>query len=789
MKDMTIKKKLVGAFSIIAILVAILAGYSSFGVSGTAEGFTNYRVMAKNSVLSSGVQANMLMLRMSVKDYLKNHKQNEIDKFNSYYEKTSSFVDESLQQIADQKRKDSMNVVSQELRDYRTNFLEVVKYMNQRDEIVLNNLNVNGKKIEQLLSSVMHSAHYDKDLDASMATAEAVRTLLLARLYTVKYLVSNSVADADRVHKEFDDLERELVIIQQEVQNPTRLEQLQEAVERITKYKNGVDSIIEIIQNRNTIIDGKLNKIGPSIAKHAEDIKLSIKKDQDSIGEEVAEVNGTLLIVTISIALIVFILVITMAFIIPRSISTQIEVFQKGLLSFFGFLNKEIKEVSPINIDSDDEIGVMSKVVNQNIEKTKLLIEQDEKLINDVKEVVANVNKGNLKQSITSSTQNKGLEELKNLINEMFEILSKNVTDDINKIQESLTLYQKLDFRHRIKNPVGDVSIGLNLLADIINEMLVENKANGLTLDNSSAILLKNVDKLNQNSNQAAAALEETAAAVEEVTSNISSTTTNVVEMSKYAAEVTNSVQTGQSLATQTTNAMDDINEQVTSISEAIKVIDQISFQTNILSLNAAVEAATAGEAGKGFAVVAQEVRNLAARSAEAANEIKNIVENATKKANDGKKIADNMIEGYSSLNNSITKTIDLITDVEAASKEQQAGIVQINDTVNALDRQTQENANIASQTHDVAVQTDKIAKLVVSDTNKKEFIGKESVKMKNLSETPQIKNDTEITPRQVKPRTVEAPKTDQHVKRSENTIKPIKSAKTSNEDDEWTSF
>jgi methyl-accepting chemotaxis protein len=221
---------------------------------------------------------------------------------------------------------------------------------------------------------------------------------------------------------------------------------------------------------------------------------------------------------------------------------------------------------------------------------------------------------------------------------------------------------------------------------------------------------------------------------------------------------------------------MEEINTQVTAINEAISVIDQIAFQTNILSLNAAVEAATAGEAGKGFAVVAQEVRNLASRSAEAASEIKSLVENATAKANDGKNIAGHMIVGYKKLNENISKTINLISDIENASKEQLSGIEQINDAVTALDRQTQENAMVASQTHDVAVLTDEIAKLVVSDADSKEFRGRQTAKAKPM--VPQRKEETKVE--KLKPK-ADKPNINIPKERKVETQKEVK--------DDWESF
>jgi methyl-accepting chemotaxis protein len=377
-----------------------------------------------------------------------------------------------------------------------------------------------------------------------------------------------------------------------------------------------------------------------------------------------------------------------------------------------------------------DKSGKVIRVVKfaQDITESKKVIDAVKKAINIAKT-------GIMKQTISEATKNEGIEELKNGINDLFEIVSSKVDGDLNKISDALSSFQKLNFSHRITgNNLGEVSQGVNNLANVVNDMLIENKSNGLTLDQSSDILLENVDKLNISSNEAAASLEETAAALEQITSNIRNNTQNIQKMANYSNSVTKSAQDGENLANQTTVAMEEINIQVNSINEAISVIDQIAFQTNILSLNAAVEAATAGEAGKGFAVVAAEVRNLANRSAEAAREIKNIVGNATSKANQGKEIANLMINGYKELNKNITNTINLIQDIEMSSKEQLTGIEQINDAVNSLDRQTQQNAMVASETHEVAVITDTIAKLVVSSANEKEFIGKNEVKAKQMN-------------------------------------------------------
>ena len=454
-----------------------------------------------------------------------------------------------------------------------------------------------------------------------------------------------------------------------------------------------------------------------------------------------------------------------------KILNKNLLVIRDGILSFFSYLNRESTKAELINLDSKDEFGQMAKVVNENIVKTQKGIEEDRKLIDETIAVLGEFEQGDLCQRLNLSVSNPALMQLKEVLNNMASNLENNI-DNVLKVLEQYSNYNylnKID-QKGLKEHLLKLANGVNSLGDSITQMLIDNKTNGLTLGKSSSELLLNVDKLNLSSNEAAASLEETAAALEEITSNVRNNTQNIAQMAKLSSEVTASASQGEKLANETTVAMDEINNQVNLINEAIGVIDNIAFQTNILSLNAAVEAATAGEAGKGFAVVAQEVRNLASRSAEAAQDIKTIVENATIKANQGKSIATNMIGGYKELNHSISQTINLINDIQNASKEQLSGIEQINDAVTQLDRQTQQNASIATQTQDIAIVADEIAKLVVSDVDAKEFVGKDKVKGKDINKNKELNNNQ-------KEKSLDSPFINK------------KSSKRSEQSDEWENF
>ena len=351
---------------------------------------------------------------------------------------------------------------------------------------------------------------------------------------------------------------------------------------------------------------------------------------------------------------------------IIRTFLKPLKEIQAGLAQFFAYVNHEAKTAALIKVNTKDEFGAISNMINQNIQNIQKGLEQDSNAIKQSAETAKAVENGDLTARIIENPHNPQLIELKNVLNKMLDVLQAKVGSNMNEIHRVFESYKSLDFTTEVKNAQGAVETTTNILGEEIRKMLSSSESYAKDLVQQTDVLQDSMNKLLNGSSSQASSLQQSAAAIEEISSSMQNVSDKTTEVARQAEDIKN----------------------------IVGVIKDIADQTNLLALNAAIEAARAGEHGRGFAVVADEVRKLAERTGKSLNEIE---------AN-------------------VNVLVQGVNDMSESIKEQTAGVTQINEAIAQLESVTQDNVSVANNTNDITQVVNKIADEILADVNKKKF-------------------------------------------------------------------
>ena len=760
-KNILLGKKIAIGFGAVLVLMLVVAvvGYTSLGSSST--GFERYRHIARVTNTIGRVQANMLEMRLQVRNYIETADKKAMDDAKERLKATGEFVAEAKGMINNKERKDSINKIDTDVQEYNDYFDEVVGLMAKRDEYV-QALNSVGPLVEKNLTSIMQTAERDGDASAAYSAGMCLRSLLLTRLYMMKFLDTNSQAELDRTHQEIALLENNFDALDKELNNSERRSRLQEARKYALEYKDNADKAATAIFDRNDLDSNKLVVLGMQVGTQVEEIKLSYKEEQDNLGPALQASNRNAVILICIVSVIALLVGIILAYFISRGIvlpirrvtdiaeeiskgdlNAEIEIDQKDeigqLANAFRRMTGSLrKKASAADEIGQGRIGVMVDVASDKDMLGKSMVNMVDSL-KDKSRVASSIADGDLNVNIKLASD---ADELGKAMITMVDSLQK-----VNKEVAGLTkasLEGKLDTRGdagRHRGDYGKMVGGINELLDAII-MPIQEAASVLqkaadkdmtarvvgdykgqlddfkqdinatieALDGALTQVNEAVEQVSSASNQIASGSQSLAEGTNEQASSIEEVSSSLEEMASMTRQNSDNAKQAKNLSNSARESADKGNGAMSRMSSAIDKIKESSDQT-------AKIVKTIDEIAFQTNLLALNAAVEAARAGEAgkgfavvAEEVRNLAQRSAEAA---KNTAEMIEEAVENANGGVT----ISQEVAGFLKEISEGSAKVNDLVSEITAAAEEQSQGIDQINIAVSQMDKVTQMNASNS------------------------------------------------------------------------